>query len=237
MKKILETKTCKINYLDSLEPLARETISLLDKKMIEYQNFFEMKFVEQFVVNYFDNIEDFRNYIYEIRGEKESLPEYAQGTYDNGMINVYINPAIQLNKIYTAPHELFHILYMKYVLNNDYSKRIVWYDEGMAQFISGQKDYLNNEDEFKKFYIRVKEETKNIPIINEIDHGKSFRNENYKGYDLSYLAVRYLSETMSKTEFKKLMSNFKKIKTIGETIIQDMFNYYDEKLNSKLNKL
>lgn len=40
-------------------------------------------------------------------------------------------------------------------------------------------------------------ETKNIPMINEIDHRKSFRNENYNVYDLSYLSIRYLSETMS----------------------------------------
>ncbi len=55
------------------------------------------------------------------------------------MVNAYIEHDAQLNRLYTASHELFHILYMKYTLKNDYSKRIVWYVEGMTQFMSGEK--------------------------------------------------------------------------------------------------
>jgi hypothetical protein len=58
------------------------------------------------------------------------------------MINAFIEPEIQLKRIYTASHELAHILYMKYILNDDYDKRIVWYDEGMAQYVSGKKIIL-----------------------------------------------------------------------------------------------
>ena len=35
---------------------------------------------------------------------------------------------------------------------NDYLKRIVWYDEGMAQFLSGEMDELLDIEKFKKFY-------------------------------------------------------------------------------------
>ena len=51
--------------------------------------------------------------------ERDSLPEYARGTYDNGMVNACVNPKFQLKRLYTASHELFHILYMKYVLNKN----------------------------------------------------------------------------------------------------------------------
>ena len=139
MRKVLETNLCKINYSESLEDLAQATLSLLDKKIIEYSIFFCVNIEEKINVNYFDTIEEFRKFIYEIRGERDSLPEYAKGTYDNGMVNACVNPKFQLKRLYTASHELFHILYMKYILNNDYSKRIVWYDEGMAQFMSGEK--------------------------------------------------------------------------------------------------
>ena len=40
---------------------------------------------------------------------------------------------------------------MKYILKDDYSKRIVWYDEGMAQFMSGEKDKYNDEKNLKSF--------------------------------------------------------------------------------------
>lgn len=236
MRKILETNLCKINYSDSLEDLAEATVQLLNKKIIEYRLFFESSISEQIVVNYFDTVEGFREFIYEIRGERDSLPEYARGTYDNGMVNACVNPKFQLKRLYTASHELFHILYMKYILNNDYSKRIVWYDEGMAQFMSGEKDSLNDDCLFKEFYSKVREETKVIPQMNSLEHGNSFVNEDYNGYDLSYLAIRYLSEVLSAEQFKDLMSDFSKISQLGDGIIQKIFSYYDEKLENAIIK-
>ncbi len=234
MRKVLETNLCKINYSESLEDLAQATLSLLDKKIIEYSIFFCVNIEEKINVNYFDTIEEFRKFIYEIRGERDSLPEYAKGTYDNGMVNACVNPKFQLKRLYTASHELFHILYMKYILNNDYSKRIVWYDEGMAQFMSGEKGSLNDDSVFKNFYMKVKEATKVIPQMNTLEHGNSFVNEDYNGYDLSYLSIKYISEVLSTEQFKDLMSDFEKISQLGNNIINNMFSYYDEKLENKI---
>ena len=228
MLKKIETKLFKINYSDSLQELADSTITLLHDKIIEYKELFNIESDEQIIVNYFDDIEEFRNFVYKIRGEKESLPKYATGTYDNGMINAYIEPEKQLERLFTASHELFHIFYMKYILKNDYSKRIVWYDEGMAQFMSGEKDNLDKE-KFKEFYLKVKENTKRIPNLNQLEHGDSFCNDKYNAYDLSFLSIKYLSEILNENEFKKLMSNFEKIKEYGNNIIEKMFKYYDEK--------
>ncbi len=234
MRKVLETNLCKINYSESLEDLAQATLSLVDKKIIEYSIFFGVNIEEKINVNYFDTIEEFRKFIYEIRGERDSLPEYAKGTYDNGMVNACVNPKFQLKRLYTASHELFHILYMKYILNNDYSKRIVWYDEGMAQFMSGEKGSLNDDSVFKNFYMKVKEATKVIPQMNTLEHGNSFVNEDYNGYDLSYLSIKYISEVLSTEQFKDLMSDFEKISQLGNNIINNMFSYYDEKLENKI---
>ena len=226
----------KINYPKGLEELSRETARLLDVKIPEYKDFFCIDKIDKVQVNYFDDLDNFREFIYQLRSENISLPKYACGTYDNGMINAYIDSNNQLEKVYTASHELFHILYMQYILKNDYSKRIVWYDEGMAQFMSGQKNkYLDNE-KFKSFYLRVKNCTKTLPKkFNSIDHGDSFCNEQYNGYDLSYLAVRYLFETLNYNDFKSLMSDFSKIKMFGETIIIKMFEYYDNKFMDYFN--
>ena len=227
MRKLIETSLCKINYSDSLENLAKATVSLLNQKIKEFKLFFDISNNEQIVVNYFDNIEEFREFIYSIRGERDSLPKYAKGTYDNGMVNAYINPKFQLKRLYTASHELFHILYMKYILNNDYSKRIVWYDEGMAQFMSGEKDKFTL-DTFKDFYLRVKDNTKVIPNLNDLTHGNAFVNEEYNGYDLSYLSIKYLSEQFTKEQFRDFMADFSNIKKIGNDILPKMFLYYDE---------
>ena len=229
MKK-LETKLVKINYSDSLQDLADKTVELLQSKIKEYSDFFEIEINDKIIVNYFDNIEEFREFIYEIRGEKKSLPEYAKGTYDKGMVNAFIKKENQLERLYTSSHELFHILYMKYILKNTYSNRITWYDEGMAQFMSGEKDKLNKDNEaLKKFYLKVKKDTKVIPRLNDLVHGDSFINNEYNGYNISYLSVKYLSEKLKYSDFKKLMSDFSSIKKYGENISVEMFNYYDKK--------
>lgn len=221
----------KINYSESLEELINNTIELLEIKTEEYEKLFNMQ-IKEIKINYFDNIETFRKFIYEIRKE-ESLPKYATGTYDNGMINAYIEKDKQIKRIYTASHELFHILYMKYILKNDYSKRIIWYDEGMAQYMSGEKDKLKEEEKFKEFYQKAKENTKVIPNLNELEHGNSFYNENYNGYDLSYLSIKYLSEILDEKEFINLMSDFNQIKEKGKNIVNEMFEYYNSKYKLK----
>ena len=98
--------------------------------------------------------------------------------------------------------------------------------------MSGEKGSLNDDSVFKDFYMKVKV----IPQMNTLEHGNSFVNEDYNGYDLSYLSIKYLSEVLSAEQFKDLMSDFKKISQLGNNIIHKMFSYYDEKLENKIVK-
>lgn len=113
--KTLENKFCKINYLKSLLEIANDTILVLNEETTEYKNIFGYLDDNKIIVNYFDEIDNFRNFIHKIRGENYSLTDYAYGTYDDGMLNAYIEPISQRERKYTVGHELFHILYMKYV--------------------------------------------------------------------------------------------------------------------------
>ena len=63
MRKSLKTNLCEINYSESLENLAQATVSLLNKKIEEYKLFFSISSDEPIVVNYFDNVEEFREFI------------------------------------------------------------------------------------------------------------------------------------------------------------------------------
>lgn len=226
-----------LNSPESLNYITDRLDDILPNKIEQYKKIFKIDNLEPVRINYFDNIDDFRNFIYELRGTKDTLPKYATGTYDKGMINAYIKTDVPVDsndynrELYTASHELFHILYFKYILGYDYSKRIVWYDEGMAQFLSGEYDYLLDEEKFEEYFNKAKESTKVIPDINTLEHGTSFRNDNYDVYTLSYLSIRYLSEILNEEEFYNLMSNFDKIKEYGNTIIEDMFNYYSDKFS------
>lgn len=207
----------------------------LNKKSIELNKLFKITCFRKIQINLFDDLEKFRNYIYSIRKETYPLPEYARGTYDSGMINAFIDKNIVTGgplfivKTCLAAHELFHIMYMELILDNDYSKRVIWFDEGMAQNFSGEKDYLLDDKKFYLFLKNVMKKTIEYPNLNNIKHGNSFYNENYNGYDLSYICVKYLKETLSIDELSSLMSDFNKIKGLGDTIIKDAFNYFEEK--------
>lgn len=173
MKKVLENDLYIIDYSETLESFAKSTMELLKVKIPEYEELFCIKIKDKIKVNYFDDLQEFRNFIHNIRNDN-SLPEYATATYDNGMINAYIEKDNQNRRVFTSSHELFHILFKKYVLEINNFDRIVWYDEGMAQYMSGEKDKIKDEESFKQFYLKVKKETKIIPELGNLIHGKMF---------------------------------------------------------------
>ena len=65
---------------------------ILNSSFKFYKKLFGVDSFEKIQINFFDNIDKFREFIYGLRGERESLPEYAKGTFDQGMINMYLNP-------------------------------------------------------------------------------------------------------------------------------------------------
>ena len=67
--------------------------------------------------------------------------------------------------------------------------------------------------------------------MNSITHGELFVNEDYNGYDLSYLAVRYLLEKKTKEEIQEMVKNSEKVLEIGENVLASTIDYYQEKLD------
>jgi hypothetical protein len=120
-------------------------------------------------------------------------------------------------------HELTHHLYKYYVYGADKS-RITWVDEGIAQFFSGQKDELNDKE---KYHLFVEENLNSIENINlnALNHNdKSFGNNN--GYNLSYIAVRYLYETNNLKEFVNIIKNQEKLLQLGNIILPHIQEHY-----------
>lgn len=114
-------------------------------------------------------------------------------------------------------HELTHHLYKYYVYGKD-KERITWVDEGLAQLFSGQMDNLKDEKMYKSFLDKNLEHTDNIDL-NKLNHtDRSFGNNN--GYNLSYIAIRYLYETHSHEEFINIIKSKEKLLEIGSIIIE-----------------
>lgn len=219
---------------DSLNYITKGMEEILDESLSLYKNIFDVENFRKVQINYFDNLEDFRNFIYELRGEKESLPEYAKGTFDKGMINAYIpsnlieESSMYNKKRYNASHELFHIMYKELVLKKNDIPRIVWFDEGMAQLFSGEyKDQLEDYDSFVK---KIISNTKTIPNLNELSHGSKFETEEYSGYKLSLIAVKYIYDKIGIDEFKKLLLDTDRIYEYGENILNEIFEVYKSRM-------
>ena len=123
------------------------------------------------------------------------LGDFA-GFFNNNGVNCYININGKKSEddiIKAIMHEIVHHIYRFYI-ESDTTNRIIWFDEGLAINFSLQNDKYNDTDILKEFLNNKIFSIKNIPCINDLNHGKSFVNENYNGYDLSYLVVRYLIE-------------------------------------------
>lgn len=111
---------------DSLNHIINDLDSNLTESLELYKKLFDVSEFRKVEIHYFDNKEAFRNYVYEIRGETESLPEYAVGTAADGMIIAYINPDIkEEDPLYLRPDKnILHGL-MKDVLSFSQEKKIM----------------------------------------------------------------------------------------------------------------
>jgi len=227
----LENNILKLYAPDSLSFIFTKIPEILISKIKEYKSLFDISEFRQLELHLFDNLDSFRSFVLNLREDKTSLPSYATGVFDQGKIIMYMNPLVIIgtplyqNYLYTPAHETLHIMYKELILDKQNLERIIWFDEGMAKYFSGESAYYLKH--FSDFVLKIKEETKRVPSnLNELKHGNTFCNEFYNGYDLSLLCVKYLVDTIGLDELKNLMSDIPRIKSFGTHIINDAFNYY-----------
>ena len=203
-----------INYQDDLEKLVTNFVSYYKKNINALFNKFHLKNIKKMEIRLFSDKSLLGDIPYK-------LGDFA-GFFNDKGVNCYIN--INGNKsesyiIKAIMHEIVHHIYRFYI-EEEFDSRIIWFDEGLAMNFSLQND------KFKKFLNNKIFSIKNIPCINDLNHGKSFVNENYNGYDLSYLVVRYLIENNSDEDFYLIMKSKNKIRNIGENILEIAIWYY-----------
>lgn len=65
-----------------------------------------------------------------------------------------------------------------------------------------------------------------IPNLNDLKHGNLFVNNDYDGYSLSYLAVRYLMDTNTKEELLEIINSKSLSLKQGNIMIEDVIKHY-----------
>ena len=100
-------------------------------------------------------------------------------------------------------------------------------DEGIALNLSHEKNMLHDEKRFNDFMRNVCLMKKYVDNMGKLSHeGENFVTENYNGYDLSYICVKYLLEVYTKEQFNKLIRDRKEINKIENTILDDAIKFF-----------
>ena len=214
---------------------------VLDGNLIIYCSNDLLDFSYEFINYYKENIGDIKSKLminkdiilkvalFDI--EKQNSFIYGKSDF-SGFFNdigayAYINLYGEKNKecmFKGLMHELTHHLYKYYVYGKD-KKRITWVDEGIAQYISGQKEELLDDNTYNDF---LKDNLKDIDQLelNKLNHDdRSFGKKN--GYNLSYIAIRYLFETNKHKDFIDIISDYDVLIKIGDSVLKGACSYYD----------
>jgi len=229
---VIENEDFCIYSNQSLKKLSDKSLEELKLSKKRILDFFKIdKFRKVIMIN-FDDIDEFRKYVLSLREPGAHLPKYATGVFDKGMIISYIDSNIikdkyHLNqKIKNGVHEFVHIINREKI----YQERVIWLDEGLATNLETRKDNFENDNKFIEYLKEKILGIEDLPIMNDLTpQGTGFKQENYDGYDLVYVCVRYLLETTEKNRLLEILKDYNLSIEVGKTVLQDAINYYKNK--------
>lgn len=233
-----ENKNYKL-YLS--EPYNKEQIiTFLNTKISSLMTFFEIKEINQITIYLYDDQDKFlehTKYPYQIGP--------LAGAYNYYQIMVYSDlTKISLNQLYNCiAHEMVHLIYQNYIRERTPNSKTVWFEEGLAQVLSGEKGDLLDDEKFREFLDKnIYAEGKEIPRIKYLKrHGDKYgefidrENNSYNGYHWSYLMVRYLFETTSLKNINKIMRSKQEITILERFLPDSAYYYYRKKSKSRSN--
>lgn len=232
-KKMIENDNFSIYCPDDLKYFSFELVDYLDNNLGRLKSFFNIKNVDNIMID--------------LHSDKELVKDISpypiedfSGFFNNNGVFCYIDLNGRYDKSLLKSkvcHELVHHLYANYVEDRN-SPRVTWLDEGMAMNLSGDHDYLKDDQEFINFLNNRILNISQRPVMNNLKHGREFINKDYNGYALSYLSVRYMLENYSHDKFLSIIKNKSNAMLEGETVLEDAVDYYCNKFNlSNSNKV
>ena len=189
-------------------------------------NFFGINEFRKIKVNLYESKQVYYNTFKDIM----KISKYGIGNCYMGEIN-YVCTKEDLESIPRAcfviaiiVHEFVHLVYYEKVSKN----KCVWLEEGLAQYLSGQKSLLETDDERYNTWLDKNIFSKEIPNIEYLkEHGSTYgkfcdmETNKYNGYDVSYALIRHMVERYTNTEINEIIRDRLKLEELEKTIIQD----------------
>mgnify|MGYP004510415693 CR=1 FL=1 len=213
----LENKNFEIEFIDRDctiydQKFIRNLYNKINQEKKKLLNILQIKDCRKVKIKLYKEKERFINDIKKFY-EEYDIPVYCRGTIQEGIIYFLVNTELKENtyiyelELRKVVHEYIHILYEEYILCG--KKRITWVDEGIALNLSRERG------KFIKERFPILEKGLNKINLNELSHeNQTFMNEKVNGYDISYLTIKYLIETLTKEEFNKLIRNNEELEKI-----------------------
>lgn len=192
-------------------------------------HFFGIDEFRKVVVNLFDSKLDYQYAFKDIM----QISSYGIGNCYIGEIN-YVCTKEDLCSVPKAGfviasivHEFVHLVYYEKVTKN----KCVWLEEGLAQYLSGQKSLLEIDNERYKVWLEKNVLQKEFPKIEYLkEHGSTYgkfcdmETGKYNGYDVSYALIRYIVGKYSNAYINEVIRNDTKLKELEGIIIKDYIN-------------
>lgn len=240
----MENKNFVIECPENLESISQKILDNVEEKKSVIFDFFEISDCPKINVKLFDDLEKYRKCLAEdFKIDISQIPKYSTGAIGTKTIYLFMllnndiendfekNIECVTKNTARTLHEFSHILFYNLIVKQRKQHRIVWFDEGLAQCLSGQKSELEKDDNFKYYFLNVMNSTKTIPNLNELSHGDNvfIKKGEYNAYDLSFIAVRYMLEVLGKQKVREIIKTEEKLLEVGNTVLKDAFEYFKEK--------
>lgn len=192
--------------------------------------FFGLIEYPQIRINLFDDIEKLNNF----SSKYIQISPYHKGDCCGDMINYFCNDEMlsDFSKagyiIACLAHEFVHMIYHDKICG----VKCVWIEEGLATYLSGQKNFLEQYIyRYKSFLLKMIYESE-IPELDFL-HKRGGKygefvdcdTQKYYGYDFSYGLVRYLIEKKGREYLNMIIVEEKALLKEEKTIIQDFIKY------------
>ena len=122
---------------DSLNNFNVDFIEYTRKSLEQFKKLFDVSDLRKLEFMLFDDLENYRSFYKKETGNEP--PEYSRGCFGDNRILMVVEPPLIpgteyfMRKRVSGAHEAFHIYYRDLVYKKP-ENRIVWFDEGMAQF-------------------------------------------------------------------------------------------------------
>ena len=198
---------------DLLYEFAKEFLKYYKKENTRIKSIFDLNDEYPIIFALFSDIKVFDNIPY-----KNQITSFSGFFNDTGVV-AYVEQGgtySDLDLYKRLMHETVHYLYKNFVYGKE-NERITWVDEGLACFLSNQYSGVESKEAYAKF---LNDNLVDVDL-NKLNHeDESFGNNN--GYNLSYMAIRYLYEHHTKEEFLSLIKDEERLKDIGKTVLKEI---------------